>query len=81
MMIAMMAGKIENSDQIISFTASGLVMVTTVLAVTGSVPDTKPENPRNRATSEPEIAVPNFWAMVPDENIRPVDDVPFFSVA
>ena len=41
----------------------------------------KPAMPNSRATSEPEMAVPNFCAIVPDEKMRPVDEVPFFSVA
>ena len=80
-MAAMMAGKIENIDHTISFTASIFVMVTTVSPVSGLVPEIKPAAPSNRATSEPEMAVPNFCAIVPDENIKPVDEVPFFSVA
>ena len=77
----MIAGNIENRIQIISFTATGSVMVTMVWSVTGSVPDTKPENPNSRATSEPLMAVPNFCDIVPLEKITPVDEVPFFSVA
>ena len=40
----------------------------------------KPAKPRSSATREPLMAVPNFMAMVPEEKIRPVDEVPFFSV-
>ena len=78
---AIMAGKMENKHQIICFTDSISVMVITVSPVVGSVPDTKPEKPSNIATKEPLIAVPNFWAMVPLLKIRPVEEVPFFSVA
>ena len=81
MMTAMTAGKMENSDHIISFTATGSVMVTMVWSVTGSVPETKPAMPKKRATSEPLMAVPNFCDIVPLEKITPVDEVPFFSVA
>ena len=81
MIPAMIAGKIENIDHTISFTAFISVMVTMVSPVSTSVPETKPAAPSNKATSEPEMAVPNFCAMVPDENIKPVDEVPFFSVA
>ena len=81
MITAMTAGMMENSAQIMLFTATGSVMVTMVWSVTGSVPDTKPAKPRNRATNEPLMAVPNFCAIVPDEKISPVDEVPFFSVA
>ena len=81
MMMAMTAGKMEKIAQIISFTASGLVIVMTAWLVMGSVVEENPANPRNKATNEPEIAVPNFCAMVPDEKMRPVEEVPFFSVA
>ena len=30
--------------------------------------------------SEPDSAVPSFWAMVPEEKIRPVEEVPNLSV-
>ena len=77
MMRAIVAGKSEKSDQIMRHTASMSVMVMTVWPVLASVPDTKPAKPRNRATREPLIAVPNFCAIVPLEKMRPVDDVPF----
>ena len=80
MINAMMAGKMEKSVHIILFTASGSVMVTVVWPVT-SVPDTRPASPKNSATSEPLMAVPNFCDIVPLEKIRPVDEEPFFSVA
>lgn len=79
MMRAMTAGKMENRAQIIFWTADSLVMVMMVCPV-ASVPEMKPAMPSNRATSEPEMAVPNFMAIVPLEKIRPVDEVPFFSV-
>lgn len=81
MINAMMAGKMEKSAHIILFTASGSVMVTVVWPVTESVPEAKPAMPNSRATREPLMAVPNFMAIVPDEKMRPVDEVPFFSVA
>ena len=81
MMHPMIAGKMENSSQIISFTATGSVMVTMVLPVSGSVPEMNPERPNRRATNEPLMAVPNFCDIVPLEKITPVDEVPFFSVA
>ena len=40
-----------------------------------------PARPRNKATSEPDMAVPNFCDIVPDEKISPVDELPFFFVA
>ena len=72
-----MAGKSENNAHIISCTAVSLVMVITVCPV-ASVPEMKPATPSSRATKEPEMAVPNFMAIVPDEKIRPVEEVPFF---
>ena len=68
----MAAGKRENSAQIILFTASGLVMVT-IVSPSMSVPEEKPAIPRRRATRAPEMALPNFWAIVPEEKIRPVE--------
>ena len=41
--------------------------------ITGTIVD--------QATNEPLMAVPNFMAMVPLEKMRPVLEVPFFSVA
>ena len=77
----MAAGKSEKRAHTILRTASSLVMVITVSPVSSFVPEINPAIPRNRATSEPEIAVPNFYDMVPEEKMRPVEDVPFFSVA
>ena len=78
MMTIMAAGKSENSAQTMLRTDSASVILTTVWPVAGSVPEMKPAMPSNRATSEPEMAVPNFCAIVPDEKMRPVDEVPFF---
>ncbi len=39
-----------------------------------------PAQPKKRAMSEPEIAVPNFYDIVPEENINPVAEVPKCSV-
>ena len=77
----MAAGKRENRAQIMVWTEPRLVMVTTVWPVTVSVAETKPAKPRNIATRAPEMAEPNFWAMVPEEKIRPVEEVPFLAVA
>lgn len=79
MMQAMTAGKREKSSHIISFTATGSEMEIMVWPES-SVNDTKPAKPSSKATSEPLMAVPNFIAMVPLEKIRPVEEVPFFSV-
>ena len=81
MIKAIAAGNKEKSDHIILLTDSSLVIVITVSPVAASVPEMNPDKPKNNATSEPEIAVPNFCDMVPEENIKPVEDVPFFSVA
>ncbi len=77
---AMAAGKSENRAQIIFWTEASFVIVTTVSPL-ASVPEMKPAIPSSRATRAPEMAEPNFCDMVPEENIRPVDEVPFFCVA
>ena len=77
----MAAGNSENRSQIICWTEASFVMVTTVWPVAGSVPEMKPERPRSMATRAPEMAEPNFCAIVPEEKMRPVEEVPFFSVA
>ena len=69
---AMAAGNRENRLQTICCTEASLVMVTTVSPVTGSWLETRPATPSSRATRAPEMAEPNFWAMVPEEKIRPV---------
>ena len=77
----MTAGKRENSDHTIVSTESVIEAGSTIVLPMLSVIMLAPAKPRNKATSEPEMAVPNFWAIVPEEKIRPVDDVPFFCVA
>ena len=72
---AIMAGNSEKSIQIIFFTASISVMVTSPSL------ELNPAKPKNITTKAPEMAEPNFCDMVPDEKISPVLDVPFFSVA
>ena len=79
MIAAIIAGKREHSAHIMFWTAVSLVIVITVWPV-ASVPEMKPAMPNSRATKEPEIAVPNFMAIVPDEKIRPVDEVQLFLV-
>ena len=79
MMQAIMAGKMEKMAHIMRLTASASVMVMTVWPL-ASVPEMKPATPSSRATSEPLMAVPNFMAIVPEEKMRPVDDVPFLAV-
>ena len=80
MIAAMPAGKREKSAQIIMRTDavidSGLMVVVPSISVIVA-----PANPRSIAIREPDIALPNFCAIVPDEKIRPVDDTPFFCVA
>ena len=78
---AIAAGNSENSAQIIVWTEPRLAMVTSVCPVAGSVPEAKPARPRRTATRAPEMAEPNFCDIVPEEKMRPVEEVPFFSVA
>lgn len=78
---AMIAGKSENSDHIMLSTESVIETGSTIVLPMLSVVMLAPASPKKRATSEPEIAVPNFCDIVPDEKIRPVDELPFFSVA
>ena len=78
--MAITAGKMENNAQIMLLTESASVMVIMVCPV-ASVPETNPAMPKNNATNEPEMAVPNFCDMVPLLKMSPVDEVPFFSVA
>ena len=78
---AIAAGKREKRAQIIVWTEDRFAIVTTVSPVAGSVPETKPAIPSKTATRAPEMADPNFWDIVPEEKIRPVEDVPFCSVA
>lgn len=80
MIAAIIAGNMENNAHIMRCTDSMSVMVMTVCPAS-SVPEAKPATPSSKATKEPEMAVPNFIAIVPDEKIRPVEEVPFFSVA
>lgn len=74
------AGIMEKSAHIIFLTASISVIVMTVSPL-ASLPEVKPATPSSMATNAPEMAVPNFIAIVPEEKISPVDEVPFFSVA
>ena len=79
----MSAGKREKSAHTIVFTDSSQPsrICTTVWPVASSVVETRPAAPRSIAMSEPEMAPPNFCAIVPEEKMRPVDDAPNFSVA
>ena len=76
-----MAGNNENRHHTIESTELVIEAGSTMVLPISSVIILAPARPKKRATSEPEMAVPNFCAMVPDEKIKPVDDVPFFSVA
>lgn len=78
--MAITVGNSENNAQIMLLTDSALVMVIMVCPV-ASVPDTKPAIPNRNATSDPDMAVPNFCDMEPLLKMSPVDEVPFFSVA
>ena len=81
MMSAIAAGKSEKSDQTMVRTDSSLVIVTIVSPVSTLVSDTNPAIPNSRAIKLPDVAPPNFCAIVPEEKINPVELVPFFSVA
>lgn len=81
MITTIAAGNSENKDHTIERTESVIDVGSTIEFPVESVIILAPAKPKNKATNEPEIAVPNFCAIVPDENINPVDDVPFFSVA
>ena len=74
------AGISEKRDQTIlrteSVTEAGSMLVLPIASVIILAPD----RPSSKAMSEPDSAVPSFWAMVPEEKIRPVDEVPNFSV-
>ena len=75
------AGNRENRLQTMVCTEATLVMETTESPVTGLVSEMKPERPSSSVTRKPEIADPNFCAIVPEEKMSPVEEVPFFSVA
>ncbi|CUP96333.1 Uncharacterised protein [Segatella copri] len=57
-------------------TLAGSIIVLPILSVIMLAP----AQPRKRAMREPDMAVPNFWLIVPEEKIRPVADVPKCSV-
>ena len=78
--MAIAAGKREKSAQTMLDTPASLVMVTTASPLTGSDPEMKPAAPSRRVTSAPETARPNFWAIVPEEKMSPVDEVPYYMV-
>ena len=80
-MTAMIAGTNEKSDHIILRTESVIDAGSTMVLPISSVVMLAPSSPRNKATSQPEMAVPNFCDIVPDEKMRPVEELPFFSVA
>ena len=81
MIAAIDAGKREKSAHTMVRTEASSVITTIVSPVTISVCDTKPAVPNSKAIKLPDIAPPNFCAIVPEEKISPVEDVPFFSVA
>ena len=80
-MRAMNAGKSEKRAQIIVRTESVIEAGLMDSLPISSAIIVAPAQPSNRVMRAPEIAEPNFCDIVPDEKIRPVDDVPFFSVA
>ena len=81
MITAITAGNSEKSDHIIERTESVIDAGSTIVLPISSVVILAPAMPRNNATSEPEMAVPNFCDIVPEEKISPVEELPFFSVA
>ena len=76
-----MAGKSENRHHTMESTESVMDAGSTLTLPISSESIRAPASPRNKATSEPLIAVPNFCAIVPEEKIKPVEEVPFFCVA
>ena len=81
MIHAIQAGKREKSAQIMVRTDCSSVMVTTVSPVRMSVSETNPATPKRKAMRLAEIAPPNFCAIVPEEKISPVEELPYVSVA
>ena len=81
MMIAIAAGKMEKSAHIIHCTDCSLRIVTTVSPVTALVEEMSPAAPSSKAIREPDMALPSFCAIVPEEKISPVEEVPFCCVA
>ena len=79
--VAIAAGMTENRDHTIVRTESVTEAGSMVVLPIGSVIIFAPARPRKRAIREPEIAVPSFWAIVPDEKINPVEEAPKVSVA
>ena len=75
------AGNNEKSDHIIVSTESVIEAGSTTALPVLSVVMLAPARPRNKATCEPDMAVPNFCDIVPDEKMSPVDELPFFFVA
>lgn len=80
-MTAMKAGKSENSAHIIVLTDSVTDAGSMLSFPISSAIIVAPAMPSSNAMSDPETAPPNFCAIVPDENMSPVDDVPKVSVA
>ena len=76
MIHAIAAGKREKSAHIIVRTDCSSVIVTTVSPVRISVVETNPATPKRNAIRLADIAPPNFCAIVPDEKISPVEEVP-----
>lgn len=77
---AITAGKREKSDQTIISTESVMEVGSMTVFPILSVIILAPAQPKKRAMSEPEIAVPNFCDIVPEENINPVAEAPKCSV-
>lgn len=78
---AITAGMREKSDHTIVRTESVTEAGSMTVLPIESVIIFAPASPSISAISDPEIAVPSFWAIVPEEKIRPVEEVPKVSVA
>lgn len=73
---AMAAGNSENNDHTIISTELVTEAGSMDVLPIASVIILAPAQPSSNAMSEPEMAVPNFCDIVPDEKISPVADVP-----
>ena len=77
---AMTAGNKENNDHTIVSTESVTEAGSIIVLPIASVIILAPAQPNKRAMREPEMAVPNFCDIVPEEKIKPVAEVPNSSV-
>lgn len=75
---AMAAGNSEKSDHTIVNTESVMDEGSMTALPKRSGTMRAPAKPSNKAIREPEMAVPNFCDIVPEEKISPVEEAPFF---